>query len=140
MSQAQHIKTSLAFLTGIDHERYLVLARDYGAVIAVILDDSIFTENTVLRVPSQTALELLEPYADDIVAAELSEQYDQLQLYLLQNDRSLLGPLTSARAALAMKRDNLTPESAIEVATQQGALLTERQIERLKIVQRALAS
>lgn len=128
-------KTALAFLLGPNNSRNLVMTRNHGAIIAVILDDTQIDENSLLRFSSVHVEEFLEPYCDDIVAPELSEQYDALQLHVSTQGDSLLGPLTSGRAALIMKNMKFEADQAIILAIQEGRDLVTRQSERVKHIQ-----
>lgn len=126
---------NLQFLKGYHgHQDSLVLARSYGAVLAILLSDDVSNSLSIMRVPSSKASEFLRPYSDTVVAPELTEQYDHISLYTSQNNLPLVGPLTSARAAYLMKYDGLGVPDAIEQANQQSLDLLVDQEKRMKTI------
>lgn len=142
MPQAPTSNSALAYLLGPNRSRHLVLTRNYGAVIAVILDDGVPSQDgSILRIPSKNAAEFLEPFSSDIFAPGVSTQYDAIQLYLTANNLALLGPLSSARAALALKTNPaISPAEAVELAAKECLLLTQQQAQRLNMIESALAT
>lgn len=141
MTQAPTSRSALAYLLGPNNTRNLVLTRNYGAVIAVILDDSVpGQDSSILRLPSKNSAEFLEPFVSDILAPGVTPQYDQIQLYLAANNLGPLGPLSSARAALALKlQPEITPAQAVELADLESKLLTQQHAHRLHMIESALA-
>lgn len=140
MIQAPQSRSYLAFLLGKNDEKILVLARSYGVITAVVLDDTETSEETTLRIPTAHLAEFLEPLCDDIIVPELTEQYDAIQLMLTTNNQSVLGPLSAARAAFLLKEKNCTPAQAVALAAHEGRRITAQQNERSKMVDRALSA
>lgn len=116
------------------------MTRNYGAIVAVLLTDVEDDASSVMRIPSEHVKEFLEPFHDDVVVPELDDFYNQIQLYLSTNRLTLLGPLSTARAAYAMKAHQLTPAQAVDVADQQAQTLLTQQAQRLAAVEKLLAA
>lgn len=139
MTQVPSGTAALAFLKSPNGGRTLVLTRTYGMVVAALLTENFegATDQryTLMRMPLDNVKEFLEPYVDDLVAPELNEQYDELQLYVSENNLPLLGPLSSARAAYAMKHKSMSPEQAIAEAENQATFLVTMQMNRLKKIE-----
>lgn len=140
MSKASSSKSSLAFLIGPDKTNCLVLTRNYGAIVAVILDDTDLNEDTFMRIPSVHSTEFLIPYSDDLIAQDLIDQYDAIQLHLTTTGAPKLGPLTSARAAWAMKHKGMPVEGSIKFALAEGERMASEHAARSQLIENLLAA
>jgi hypothetical protein len=140
MIQAPQSRSYLAFLLGKNDEKVLVLARSYGVITAIVLDDTESSEETVLRIPTAHIGEFLEPLCDDILVPELTAQYDSIQLLLTVSNQPILGPLSAARAAFLLKEKNCTPAQAVALAAHEGRRITAQHREREKLVDKALSA
>ena len=98
------------------------MVRNHGAIDSVMLADDGEAQSSIF-IPHGHAEEFLEPYADDIVAAELNGYYDRIQLHSSSHEMTLLGPLSSERAAFALKNFPVNEVKAIEIAEQQARTL-----------------
>jgi hypothetical protein len=139
MKDAPRSRTSLAFFLGPNKAKTLVMVRNYGAIDAVLLTDDA-EDQSFMRIPVAQSAEFLEPYADDLVAPELNDYYDRIQLYTSSHGLTLLGPLSSARAAFALKNFPVNEAEAIELAEQQARTLMEQQAARGKTIEQLLAA
>lgn len=133
-------RSSLAFFLGPNSAKTLVMVRNYGAIQAVLLTDEVEDASTVMRIPMKISAEFLLPYCDDLVSPELSEYLDKIQLYLSTNRMTLLGPLSSARAAYAMQQFQVSEAQAIELANQQAQTLLQQNAQRIKEVSDLMAA
>lgn len=140
MNQAPRGRTSLAFFLGPNESKTLVMVRNYGAIEAVLLSDDVDDLATIIRIPVKVAAEFLEPYCNDVVNPELNEYYDKIQLHLSKGSQTLLGPLSSARAAYAMQKFKINEAEAIDIADQQSKTLLAQHAERNKAVDDLLAA
>lgn len=127
-------RSQIAILKGFGQNRYLVLTRNYGALISVVLDDSESSEDCAFNVVSTHAALFLEPFSDQLVVPEFKNEYDAILLHLSTADLPILGPLSSARAALAMKELHLSVETAIAYAAKLSLLLVEQQAVRRRLI------
>jgi hypothetical protein len=107
-------RTHLAFLKGLGNNRYLVLTRNYGAILSIVLDDAETSPDCVITINSTYAAEFLEPFSAAALLPEFAKEYDAIQLYLSASNQPMLGLLSSARAALAMRELNLSVESPMQ--------------------------
>ncbi len=124
-------KTKLALLksTGAPD---LVMTRSYGAVTAVILDDSETAENCSFRLGNTYSSEFLEPFEQ--TTADFSAEIDRLHAYLTNEGQAQLGLLAMMRAAMALRDTKLDEKAAIQVATDTSNRLVHALTDRLKVV------
>lgn len=132
-------RSALAYLRGPNNTRNLVLTRNYGAIIAVVLDDKDFNENAIMRIPVLHVAQFIDPFCDDIVIPDMADQYDAVQLYLSDNNLPMIGPLSTARAALAVKA-GMEPQAAIDSAINEGSDLTNQQAKRAAMAEATTAA
>lgn len=135
-------KTKLAFLKTPNNGRVIVLTRNHGAVTSILLtdrpDDDVSGKASTMCISAHHCNEFLIPYVDDLIAPELNEQYNALQLHLTNTNQPLEGPLTSARAAYAMKKLGLTPAQAFEISYEQSKEMVAQQEARMKEIENVL--
>lgn len=124
-------KTKLALLMGAG-EPDLVMTRSYGAVTAVILDDSETSENCSFRLGNTYCSEFLEPFEQ--TTADFSSEIDRLHAYLTNEGQAQLGLLAMMRAAMALRDTKLDEKAAIQVATDTSNRLVQALTDRLKVV------
>ena len=140
MTQAPRGRSSLAFFLGQKSTKTLVMVRNYGVIDAVLLSDEGEDQSTVIRIPVKISAEFLQPYYNDIINPELNEFYDKIQLHLSNNRQTLMGPLSSARAAYAMQQFNVSEVEAISIASEQSRMLLTQHADRNSAVSELLVA
>lgn len=126
-------QTNLGFFLSPDGARDAVLLRNYGAITAAILDDGDLGPNSVIRLQEAQIHQFVDPYCEGCTDPLLLDQYNEILVFLNENNLTVLGPLTSTRAAIYMKEKNILAGPAIELAVQRGIELTEQQGKRVQI-------
>jgi hypothetical protein len=129
-------RTQIAHLRGPAGALDLVLTRSYGAVTAVILDDSETSENCSFRIGTPFYSEFLQPF--EKTAADFSVEIDRLHAHLSNEGSAQLGLLAMMRAAVAMRELKLGEKSALQHAVDTSNRLVEDLADRLKIVDAAV--
>jgi hypothetical protein len=124
-------RTRLALLKGSSASE-LVLVRSYGAVTAVILDDSETSQNCSFRLGTPFYAEFLEPF--ERTPADYSAEIDRLHTYLTNEGQAQLGLLAMMRAAIALRDEKLTEKAALQRAVDTSNRLVQELMNRLKIV------
>lgn len=124
-------KTKLALLMGAG-EPDLVMTRSYGAVTAVILDDSETSENCSFRLGNPHYSEFLKPF--EKTTADFSIEIDRLHTYLTNEEQAQVGLLAMMRAAIALRDMKLDEKAALQHATDTSNRLVLALTDRLKIV------
>ena len=132
MANAPVGKSELAYFFGPNQTKSLVLSRSYGEIVSIILDDTLVDETAVLRIHAKHFNEFLESFSPSVIIAGMDAQYNALDMYLTTMNQPVLGPLTSARAVMAMASEQCSPSVAIKKALDQGAMLVKAQIDRVQ--------
>lgn len=126
--------STLAFFRNTNvGERDIVIVRNYGAVMALVLDDGHPGANSVIRILSEQLTEFTEHYSDSLIADDLLAQYADIELYLSQSNLAFVGPLTAARAAMYMRNEELNAKDALDKSAKRGEYLVQLQAARVKL-------
>ena len=125
-------QTNLGFFLSPDGARDAVLLRNYGAITAVVLDDGDLGPDSIVRLQEAQIHQFVDPYCEGCTDPSLSDQYDEILVFLNENNLTVLGPLTSTRAAIYMREKNTLVGPAIELAVQRGIDLTRQQFKRVQ--------
>ena len=114
-----NIKFGLYFWKDVKLEPPLVCIISNGSgMSSVRLDDTVPGHKTdiafnVFEIPSQAVDFHFDLYSEKIAPDELIEQFNSIQLFLIERNLSMMGPIAYGRAGWLMKYRGLRCEEAI---------------------------
>jgi hypothetical protein len=124
-------RTKLALLKGSGAPD-LVMVRGYGAITAVILDDSETSENCSFRLGTPFYSEFLEPFEQ--TSSDFPDEINRLHTYVTNEGQAQLGLLAMMRTAIALREGNLDEKAALQHAVETSNRLVQALMNRLKII------